>query len=358
MFSNDELARPLGAYALSRTRPTTREGYADPEFWDTRFKETESSYDWYVTYEELEELFDEFCPPSPTLNLLMVGCGTSELPAQLHGAGFRRITNIDISPAVIVKMEARSQGLGLVWRAMDATQMTFDDCCFDVAIDKGTLDAMMCGDVAVASAMVAEVWRTLVPGGIFILVSHNGLRRGLLDSAVQRMSPCDAGARKWTYLEIKKCRLSAQATLINIMRAKLKGRPMVEAFKDPVLLAESMKEARKTVQQMRFLEAFQKFKKRKELMAAARARKAGGAPLAAGGAVGTAGAMDGVGGSQDVCAPAVPASQPEDASEAEEEEDRPAADPLRQPFCWTYVLQKPQQSSQVVAECGSGPVTL
>ena len=41
----------------------------------------------------------------------MLGCGNSSLPLDLWKEGYRDITSIDLSPAVIAKMEARSQAL-------------------------------------------------------------------------------------------------------------------------------------------------------------------------------------------------------------------------------------------------------
>ena len=55
----------------------------------------------------------------------------------------------------------------MVFRKMDALNMNdFQDEMFNVVIDKGTLDTVMCSDNFVVNArkMISEVHRVLVPG--------------------------------------------------------------------------------------------------------------------------------------------------------------------------------------------------
>jgi len=179
----------------------------------------EGTLDWYATYEELECVFCDYRPPKADTHVLMVGCGNSALSSEMHEAGFRRISNIDISAAAVAKMQLSFGQLGMEWQVMDATAMTFPHDSFDLAVDKGTVDAMMSGggDDA-AMALSAEVWRTLRPGGIFVLVSHSGQRQAMLNEGV-----CKAHNVCWEMLELRRCRLSPQATLINILRSKLHG---------------------------------------------------------------------------------------------------------------------------------------
>ena len=41
------------------------------------------------------------------------------------------------------KTDARENNLEILGLEMDATEMKFEDCSFDVVIDKGTLDALL-----------------------------------------------------------------------------------------------------------------------------------------------------------------------------------------------------------------------
>ncbi|KAG2638798.1 hypothetical protein PVAP13_2NG640701 [Panicum virgatum] len=66
-------------------------------------------------------------------------------------------------------------GCGSAHLRMDVRDMSmFPDESFDCAIDKGTLDSLMCGVDAPLSAaqIVLEVDRLLKPGGVFILITY------------------------------------------------------------------------------------------------------------------------------------------------------------------------------------------
>merc|ERR1712118_420097 len=51
---------------------------------------------------------------------------------------------------------------------MDATKMTFDDASFDLVFEKGTFDAMYTGAPQAVKLTVAQVFRVLRPGDVFI----------------------------------------------------------------------------------------------------------------------------------------------------------------------------------------------
>jgi len=318
----EELATALSGYvsrvvrrcvaigATNAPAAATRQVYADPTWWDSRFQETDETFDWYATYKELGDLFNDWSPATPELQSLMVGCGNSKFSAEMHEAGYRRIVNIDISAAAVAKMEARFTNLGLEWLAMDATKMDFEDDKFDFVVDKGTLDAMMCGtDETMVGAMVGEIWRTLRPGGFCILVSHSALRHDLLDRGAQRTG---GPAAAWKRRELRKCRLSPQATLINILRNKLQGRPLAEAFRNPEMLKEAAHETKQTLARMRFIDAFREWRQFKAVKA---------------------------GSSLEDAAAAMPAVTA--AGKEEDKEKETGQRSLLQPFCWAYVLQKP-----------------
>jgi len=56
---------------------------------------------------------------------------------------------------------------------MSCYSLGYADGTFDAVIDKGTLDSLLCGENSTANSAryVAEVCRTLKPGGVFIVVS-------------------------------------------------------------------------------------------------------------------------------------------------------------------------------------------
>lgn len=81
---------------------------------------------------------------------------------------------MDISPVVIDQMRIMDQLPGQTWEVADCRCMPqYQDASFGSVLDKGTLDAVLCSShgTADAAAYINEVYRLLVPGGVFLLVS-------------------------------------------------------------------------------------------------------------------------------------------------------------------------------------------
>ncbi|ETS65326.1 hypothetical protein PaG_00055 [Moesziomyces aphidis] len=125
------------------------EQFSEKEYWDQRYAdETEQDFDWFKKYDDLKELFDEVMPERSS-RILMLGCGNSTLSPSMHTAGYTSIVNIDYSSTLITRMSQRYPDQS--WLEMDITQL--DHACnlstlggeasFDIALDKGTMDALM-----------------------------------------------------------------------------------------------------------------------------------------------------------------------------------------------------------------------
>ncbi len=112
--------------------------------------------------------------------LLLAGCGNSALPARLSADGVQNISAVDHSTVVISQMLTRFAD------ALPEADFSVADVCdpvgsaavlptavFDVVLDKGCLDAVLCGEDAFArvGAMVANMHRVLKPGGRYVLVT-------------------------------------------------------------------------------------------------------------------------------------------------------------------------------------------
>lgn len=174
---------------------------------------TKGTFDWYVEYEQLQPLLDEFghnafeaigqqvaaaasasaaahaahlpvaavaaeATASPSgavdgpaflrssLPLLDVGCGNSGLGAELYKHGWIDLTHIDISSVVIDRMAEQyrdAPGQYGRWLAMDATRMSFPDASFALAVEKGTIDALDCTpeEQRVCHAILGECSRSV-----------------------------------------------------------------------------------------------------------------------------------------------------------------------------------------------------
>lgn len=88
--------------------------------------------------------------------------------------GYRSIVNIDRSPACIERMQRLNTKKQCTYCALDCRSMgTFSDSSFASIVAKGTLDALLCGEHACASATGAlmEMHRVLRPKGRLVCVS-------------------------------------------------------------------------------------------------------------------------------------------------------------------------------------------
>ena len=63
----------------------------------------------------------------------------------------------------------------------DCTKMSYADESFDVAIDKSTLDAILCGVEGFTNAalLLSEVHRVLAVGGTYIVISYGNFESRL-----------------------------------------------------------------------------------------------------------------------------------------------------------------------------------
>lgn len=133
------------------TLPAKNEEYATREYWDRRYVQEaeDATFDWFKRYEDVAHLFHPVLPDK-TARILMLGCGNSTLSEAMYDDGYKNIVNVDYSPIVIERMRARNHDRPeMPWLVMDIRNLEFEDDSFDVAIDKGTMDALMTtkGDV-------------------------------------------------------------------------------------------------------------------------------------------------------------------------------------------------------------------
>ncbi|CAG8442169.1 10345_t:CDS:10 [Acaulospora morrowiae] len=122
--------------------------YKTKEYWEKRYSEESpaTTFDWFKTFQDLKLLFDKHLP-NKEIKILMLGCGNSTLSEDMYDEGYHNIVNVDFSETVIENMKNRCvDRTGMTWLVMDIRDLKFLDEEFDVVIDKGTMDALMCDD--------------------------------------------------------------------------------------------------------------------------------------------------------------------------------------------------------------------
>eukprot|EP00002_Diphylleia_rotans_P019990 TRINITY_DN3876_c0_g1_i2.p1 TRINITY_DN3876_c0_g1~~TRINITY_DN3876_c0_g1_i2.p1 ORF type:complete len:207 (+),score=52.21 TRINITY_DN3876_c0_g1_i2:60-680(+) len=161
--------------------PEKNEEYKTKEYWDLRYQKSDVPFDWFKGYAQLKPVLGSIIEPHH--RILNAGCGNSELSRELYQDGCKSVVGVDFSPICIEQMKQRhTEFPELEWLVMDVMSMDgIADESFDVVIDKGTIDAIMCerGDVwevdpAIkhdVDRVVSEYYRVLKKGGYCIYIT-------------------------------------------------------------------------------------------------------------------------------------------------------------------------------------------
>ena len=135
--------------------------------------------------------------------------------SDLHDAGCCNVSSIDLSSVVIQQMADRYRDKEeMEFTVMDATNLDFfPNECFDLVIDKGLTDAVLCGDKSFerVSSMISEMHRVLKRGGTYIVCSY-----GVPASRVTYLKK-DA---EWLDVEIKQIGTNTRVCGTKIVRCK------------------------------------------------------------------------------------------------------------------------------------------
>ena len=184
-----------------------------------------SFQDWYVSFTDIRCILDSalsYMKNYDVANLLIVGCGNSKLPEEIHDyLGYRYITSIDLSKQIIMDMARHYEKdgkwrAGLLWEAMDVCDLKFDAECKDCIIDKGTFDTILCDKYSgpqQARRMLKEISRVLKPyPSTFILISHSGPEH--------RLKYLQRAKYKWA-VSHQAVSMSKEAILTKVLREKV-----------------------------------------------------------------------------------------------------------------------------------------
>lgn len=133
-------------------------------------------------YENLKPILEEF-KLDKECKVLVLGCGNAEFSEDMYDEGYNFIYNIDISENVIKSMKDRNTQRNKMLcilsylksdEVMDVRDIKYPDNFFDIAVDKSTIDALLCGDNSFLNVaiMTKEVQRVLKSGGIYMVISY------------------------------------------------------------------------------------------------------------------------------------------------------------------------------------------
>ena len=165
--------------------------YASSAYWAERYSTAEGFHNWYYTFGDLQPLIyralERTGKTLSTCHALEIGCGDSPLLTDFCSAkggqsrsDSHRLHGIDIAGNVIEHLKSRQAKhtlSELKFSCMDATRLEFSEKCFDLVIDKGTVDALMCekDETKMAQVMrrlIGETLRVMKANGAILIVSH------------------------------------------------------------------------------------------------------------------------------------------------------------------------------------------
>jgi SAM-dependent methyltransferase len=149
--------------------------YGRLDYWESRYSRDTEYFDWYQRWPHIKPFVVEHV--QKTGQILNLGCGNSRLTDEMYDDGYVNIMNIDYSSTVIrnmsEKLRERPEDTRR-YQLMNAIELTFEPETFDLVIDKGCLDSVLCGERCTPNSlrMLAGIYRCLKPDGTYICVSY------------------------------------------------------------------------------------------------------------------------------------------------------------------------------------------
>jgi ubiquinone/menaquinone biosynthesis C-methylase UbiE len=147
----------------------SRVNYGSKDYWDKRYDDSDEAFEWLLGYDDLRDILGAHIDRDA--RILVVGCGNSDLPPRMERDGFTKQVCVDNSDVVIAQMKERFPSIE--WQVMDAMDMSFENASFDVILDKGCIDGIMCTADSGHNCqrLVHEYHRVLRTEGICLTIS-------------------------------------------------------------------------------------------------------------------------------------------------------------------------------------------
>jgi EEF1A lysine methyltransferase 4 len=100
--------------------------YSNQDYWDSRFS-AEQRFEWLQTWDSCGKALSAILDGNPlgkNARILVVGCGNSELGANLYDAGYKNTVNVDFSQVVIDAAKEKNKSRPeMEWLQQDCRDM-------------------------------------------------------------------------------------------------------------------------------------------------------------------------------------------------------------------------------------------
>lgn len=144
--------------------------YGDKYYWEARYIMDPECFEWYQDPENLKPILNELVDKEG--RVLIVGNGTSKLPAVVTENGCESCEVIDFAQSAVKRMRKQNKEIeNIKCKVMDVTDMQYGEGEFQAVIDKACLDTVLYQGDSQVNQMMAEVSRVLKKRGVFICLS-------------------------------------------------------------------------------------------------------------------------------------------------------------------------------------------
>ncbi|KAL2174223.1 S-adenosyl-L-methionine-dependent methyltransferase [Thermothelomyces heterothallicus CBS 202.75] len=148
-------------------------------YWHERFA-SEHAFEWLTPSSTVMDILTPYLAGlNASIRILHLGSGTSDLHNHLRERGFLNVTNVDYEPLALERGRQLEQDrFGDVhtrYLLADATRLDLSDK-YQLVIDKGTADAIACGEEGALLSMARSVRRFLDESGFWVSLSYSSQR--------------------------------------------------------------------------------------------------------------------------------------------------------------------------------------
>ena len=154
--------------------------YGHKSYWDRRYEgdaEDDATDEWLLSYQDLACILQGAMSRGVRSRVLDIGIGTSRLLCDLCTDGHAgELVGIDISGVKAAQEVCKGFDIEVTEADVRNCANAFGTECFDLAIDKSTIDAMLCDEASGLQSIkkeAREISKILSVGGCFVVVSHN-----------------------------------------------------------------------------------------------------------------------------------------------------------------------------------------
>ena len=153
---------------------------SEPKYWDEFYTKNQSSFEWLVAYDHIQDHLEHILQPKDKYKLLMdLGCSSSTLGSNIMKSLLPRTQGLfyDISHHSLNIQKMIHEKFKLrhcCYVQGDVTHLPFRSDSFDLIIDKGTMDFLFKANEkreVVSIDMLHQILTVLSPSGLYLQIS-------------------------------------------------------------------------------------------------------------------------------------------------------------------------------------------